>query len=68
MLFRSQVKSYFLLDAAAAYRWQGVEVFVRLDNLTNKKYISTGVVSPAGAFGLYPAATLSARGGVSYNF
>jgi len=65
---RPQVKSYFLLDAAAAYRWQGVEVFVRLDNLTNKKYISTGVVSPAGAFGLYPAATLSARGGVSYNF
>ncbi|MDQ6996517.1 MAG: TonB-dependent receptor [Mariprofundus sp.] len=65
---RPKVKSYFLLDAAASYRWQSLEVFVRVDNLTNKKYISTGVVSPAGTFGLYPAATISAHGGVSYSF
>jgi len=66
---RPQVKSYFLLDAAASYRWQGAEVFVRVDNLTNKKYITTGAVSPSsGAIGLYPAATISALAGVSYRF
>ena len=65
---RAQVKSYFLLDAAASYRWRAAEVFVRLDNLTNKKYISTGATSPAGAIGLYPAASISARAGVSYSF
>jgi outer membrane cobalamin receptor len=65
---RPKVKSYFLLDVAASYRWQGTEVFVRVDNLTNRKYISTGAVSTAGAIGLYPAATISVRGGVSYNF
>jgi len=65
---RPKVKSYFLLDAAASYRWQDVEIFMRVDNLTNKKYISTAVVSPAGAFGFYAAATISVRGGVSYTF
>ncbi|GAV19615.1 vitamin B12 transporter [Mariprofundus micogutta] len=66
---RPKLAAYFLVDAAASYRWQGVEVFVRVDNLTNKKYISTGAVSPsAGTFGLYPAATISIHGGVSYNF
>ncbi|OIO71279.1 MAG: hypothetical protein AUJ58_00720 [Zetaproteobacteria bacterium CG1_02_55_237] len=66
---RPRIKSYFLLDATASYRWQGAEFFVRVDNLTNKKYITTGAVSPSsGAFGLYPAATISALGGVSYRF
>lgn len=65
---RAKVKSYFLLDAAASYRWQGAEIFVRVNNLTNKKHISTGVVSTAGLIGLYPAATISVMGGVSYNF
>jgi len=66
---RPRIKSYFLLDATASYRWQGAEFFVRVDNLSNKKYITTGAVSPSsGAFGLYPAASISALGGVSYRF
>ncbi|MCF7820921.1 MAG: TonB-dependent receptor [Mariprofundaceae bacterium] len=65
---RAQVQSYLLLDAVASYRWQGAEFFVRVDNLTNRKYISTGAASPAGAIGLYPGASISARGGVSYSF
>lgn len=66
---RPRVQSYFLLDATASYRWQGAEFFVRVDNLTNKKYITTGAVSPSsGAFGLYPEPTISAIGGVSYRF
>lgn len=65
---RPKVGAYFLLDAAASYRWQAVEVFVRADNLTSKKYISTGAVSTAGVIGLYPAATISVRGGASYSF
>ncbi|MDX8392533.1 MAG: TonB-dependent receptor [Mariprofundaceae bacterium] len=66
---RPQVKSYFLLDAAASYRWQGAEAFLRVDNLTNKKYITIGAVSPSsGAIGLYPSATISVSGGVSYRF
>jgi len=65
---RQQVNSYFLLDVVASYRWQGAEVFMRVDNLTNKKYISTGAVSSAGLIGLYPAATISVRTGVSYSF
>jgi len=64
-----KLKAYFLLDATASYRWQGLEVFVRVDNLTNKKYISTGAVSPSsGKFGLYPAATINVHGGASYSF
>lgn len=66
---RPLIKSYFLLDASASCRWQGAEFFMRVDNLSNKKYITTGAVSPStGAFGLYPAATISAMGGVSYRF
>jgi len=66
---RPRVKSYFLIDATASYRWQGAEFFMRVDNLTNRKYITSGAVSPSsGVFGLYPAATISAIGGVNYRF
>jgi len=66
---KPKVGSYFLLNAAASYRWHGLEVFVRMDNLTNKKYITTGATSPSsGAIGLYPSASISARAGASYSF
>ena len=61
--------AYWLIDAAASCRWNGFEVFVRIDNLANRKYITTGAVSPSsGAIGLYPAATIAMHGGVSYKF
>jgi hypothetical protein len=63
------VESYLLLDVAATYRWRDIEAFARIDNLTGRKYVSTGTVSPSsGAIGLYPASGIAVRGGVSYRF
>lgn len=65
---QTEIPSYLLIDAVVSYRWQAVKAFIRIDNASNKKYISTGVVSPAGVIGLYPAATLGVQGGISYTF
>jgi len=63
------IASYVLVDAVANYAWRDAELFVRVENLTNRKYITTGAVSPSsGAIGQYPAAEIAVRGGVSYSF
>ncbi|MDX8412129.1 MAG: TonB-dependent receptor [Mariprofundaceae bacterium] len=63
------IASYVRVDAIANYAWRDAELFVRVENLTNRKYITTGAVSPSsGAIGQYPAAEIAVRGGVSYSF
>ncbi|MDX8407850.1 MAG: TonB-dependent receptor, partial [Mariprofundaceae bacterium] len=65
----AQLDAYWLVDLAASYKLDAFEVFGRIDNLTNKKYVTTGAVSPSsGAIGLYPAAQIAIRGGVNYRF
>jgi outer membrane cobalamin receptor len=65
----AQLNAYWLIDVAASYKMDAVEVFARIDNATNRKYVTTGAVSPSsGAIGLYPASEIAVRGGVSYRF
>jgi len=63
----TKLGSYLVMDAACTYRWQDVELFARVENLSNRKYSSYGVSGFAGAV-YYPAPTLAARAGVSYSF
>lgn len=71
---RPPLSSYFVVDAVASYRWQETEVFVRLDNLTNRKYSSYGVFSPGfppfspPSDNFFPSPGISFRTGVSYSF
>jgi len=63
------IASYVLLDVVANYAWRAAGLFMRVENLTNRKYVTTGAVSPSsGAIGQYPAAEIAVRGGVSYSF
>jgi len=59
----AKLASYALLDVVGRYHWQNIEMFARIDNLTNKKY------SNYAAYDFfYPAAGIAVRGGVSYRF
>ncbi|MDX8402807.1 MAG: TonB-dependent receptor [Mariprofundaceae bacterium] len=69
---RAKLPSYLVLDAVASYRWNDMEAFVRIDNLTNEKYSSYGAFG-AGIFGsgndsFYPSPEIGVRAGVSYTF
>ncbi len=71
---RPPLPSYLTIDAVTSYQWRNVEIFARLDNLTNRKYSSFGVFSPGfppfvpASDNFYPSPELSFRAGVSYTF
>ncbi|MFQ5581026.1 MAG: TonB-dependent receptor [Mariprofundaceae bacterium] len=66
---RSQLPSYLVLDAVASYRWKDMEIFARIDNLTNKKYSSYGVFSSfSGTDNFYPSPEIGVRAGAGYRF
>ncbi|MDQ6960417.1 MAG: TonB-dependent receptor, partial [Mariprofundaceae bacterium] len=66
---RTQLPGYFVMDAVVNYRWQGVEMFARVDNLGSRKYSSYGVFSSfSGTDNFFPAPTATFRAGASYKF
>lgn len=65
---RPQLPSYLVANATVRYRWKDAEAFIRVDNLTNRKYSSYGVHSSFSGDRFYPAPEISVRGGVSYSF
>jgi outer membrane cobalamin receptor len=66
---RAKLSSYLVLDAVASYRWKDMEIFVRIDNLTNEKYSSYGVFSSFSASdNFYPSPEIGVHAGVSYIF
>jgi len=59
----AKLASYLLLDVVGNYHWQGIDMFARIDNLTNRKY------SNYAAYNFfYPAAGIAVHGGASYRF
>lgn len=64
----AQLPGYALLGAVARYHWQGMQMFARVDNLTNRKYSSYAVASSTGADGYYPAAGIAVSAGADYHF
>ncbi len=65
-----KLEDYIVVDVAARYRPAGVtglELFAAVDNLFNEKYNTTGFTGWSGE-ALYPAAGITARGGVRYSF
>jgi len=66
---RPHLPGYVVMDAVVNYDWQGMEMFVRADNLTSRKYSSYGVYSSfSGKAKFYPAPGATFRAGVSYKF
>ncbi len=66
---RSHLPGYFVMDAAINYRWQGLEMFARVDNLTGRNYSSYGVFSSfSGTDNFFPAPAATFRAGASYKF
>jgi len=65
---RGRLPSYLTVDAVINYRWQGVEMFARVDNLTGKKYSTYGVFSSFSGDAFYPAPVATFRAGASYSF
>ena len=64
----AQLSGYALIGAVIHYRWQGVQMFARADNLTNRKYSTYGVVSSSGTDSYYPAAGIAVSAGADYRF
>ena len=66
---QQKLDSYLTLDAVASYQWYGLEVFARVNNLTNRKYSTAAAINTAGTrLGYYPAPEINFRGGVNYSF
>ncbi len=65
---RSKLPAYLLVDIAMSYHLAGMDMFARIDNLTNRRYSSYGVWSSFSGDNFYPAAGTSLRAGVSYQF
>jgi len=65
---RSQLPAYLLVDVVMSYHLAGMDLFARIDNLTNRKYSSYGVWSSFSGDNFYPAAGIGLRAGVSYQF
>ncbi len=64
----TKLPGYAVADAVVDYRWQHVQMFARVNNLTNRKYSTYGVASSFGSDGYYPAAGISASAGAHYRF
>lgn len=65
---RPRLPAYLLVDAAFNYHLKNVELFARIDNLTNRQYSSYGVTSAFAGDNYYPAAGIGIRAGASYSF
>lgn len=65
---RPKLPAYLLVDAVVNYRLDGIELFARVDNLTNRQYSSYGVYSAFSGDNFYPAAGIAASAGASYRF
>jgi len=65
---RTPLPSYLTADAVINYHWQDIEMFARVDNLTNKKYSNYGVFSSFSGDAFYPAPSTTFRAGASYKF
>jgi iron complex outermembrane receptor protein len=65
---RSKLPAYLLVDVIMSYHLADMDLFARIDNLTNRKYSSYGVWSSFSGDNFYPAAGTSLRAGVSYQF
>jgi outer membrane receptor protein involved in Fe transport len=64
----AKLPGYAIADAVVNYRWQHVRMFARVDNLTNRKYSTYGVVSSSGTDSYYPAAGIAVSAGADYRF
>jgi len=65
----SHLPGYFTMDAVVNYRWQDVEMFARVDNLTSRNYSNYGVFSSfSGTDNFFPAPTATFRAGANYKF
>ncbi|TLS77571.1 TonB-dependent receptor [Mariprofundus erugo] len=65
---RPQLPAYLLVDTVLNFSLKNMELFVRVDNLTNKQYSSYGVTSAFAGDNYYPAAGIGVRAGASYHF
>lgn len=64
----AMLAGYAVADAVVNYRWQDMQMFARVNNLTNRRYSSYGVASAFGSDGYYPAAGISVSAGADYHF
>jgi iron complex outermembrane receptor protein len=62
-----RVQDAFVLNARASYAWKHFTVFLRGNNLTDKKYETFGILSGGDVF-LMPAAGINVLGGVTVRF
>ena len=58
-----KLAAYTVWDAIVNYRYHAVDMFARIDNLTNERHATYGAYTS-----LYPAAGMQMRAGVSYSF
>jgi len=65
---RPKLSAYTVVDVRGSYRWHDLKVFMRINNLTNRKYSTYGVHSnSAGTDNFYPEAGINGIAGVSYS-
>ncbi len=64
----TRLPAYLVANLVARYRWHQMDTFLRIDNLSNRKYSRYGVHSAFSGDKTYPAPTVSAFAGINYRF
>jgi outer membrane receptor protein involved in Fe transport len=62
-----KVSDYFVLNQRIAYGWQNWLAHVTINNLTDRKYSTSGVLTGTGPF-FVPAPGINVFGGISYRY
>lgn len=63
-----RLPSYVVVNLVARYRWQQMDTFLRIDNLTNARYSRYGVHSAFSGDKTYPAPVIAVTAGLGYRF